>query len=114
MAIRKPGAVVGTLAENTPPTLEAAAKNLASQLPGAKQVESQSVGTIDTSAEAAKVDYKAEERSRIAGQVRMHCVVAALQSPAGPAFAPTEEAYMALVLKLADLAFEYTFKGEQR
>jgi hypothetical protein len=75
-------------------------------LPGAKQVESQTV------APAAKVDYKAEERRRIEGQVRMHCIIAAIQSPAGPAFAPTKEAYLALVNELADVAFAYTFKGE--
>lgn len=79
-------------------------------LPGAKQVESKPT-EVNTKA-PAKVDYKAEERAKIAGQVRMHCIVAALQSPAGPAFAPTEEAYLVLVQKMADLAFEYTFLGE--
>jgi hypothetical protein len=60
-------------------------------LPGASQVQGLKEPGEKT---AMKVDYKAEERARIAGQVRMHCVVAALQSPAGPAFAPTEEAYL--------------------
>lgn len=86
------------------------AEAVAAALPGAKQVE---YTHVTDSAPATKVDYKAEERARIAGQVRMHCIVAALQSPAGPAFAPTEEAYIALVTKLADLAFEYTFQGEK-
>jgi hypothetical protein len=78
-------------------------------LPGATQV----VNQPEVKA-APKVDYKAEERTRIAGQVRMHCIVAALQSPAGPAFAPTAEAYLDLVKKLADVAFEYTFQGESK
>lgn len=80
-------------------------------LPGAKQVENAPV--LGGQQTATKTDYKAEERARIAGQVRMHCIVAALQSPAGPAFAPTTEAYLALVKQLADLAFEYTFQGEK-
>jgi hypothetical protein len=62
---------------------------------------------------ATKVDYKAEERARVAGQVRMHCINAALQSPAGPAFAPTAEAYKVLVKELADLAFEYSFQDQK-
>lgn len=92
--------------------LRKSAPEAAPALPGATQVTSAPASDVPTA--TLKVDYKAEERARIQGQVRMHCIIAALASPAGPAFAPTAEAYEAWVKKLADIAYEYTFQGESK
>jgi hypothetical protein len=97
MALRKPGEVA---------TAPAAA------LPGASQV-TDDTAKVDTLGTAKPFDYKAAEAKKIRGQVRMHSILAALQSPAGPAFSPTAEEYDKWLVKMADIAVEYTFAEEK-
>jgi hypothetical protein len=47
----------------------------------------------------------------VRGQVRMHAVIGALQSPAGHVFAATPAEYDAWVKRAADLVVSYTFEG---
>jgi hypothetical protein len=95
MAIRKPGTPV--------------AEAPAAALPGASQVTSAAPVAV-----APKVDYAARDAQKIRGQVRMHAILAALQSPAGPAFSPTAEGYETWVTKMADIAVAYTFAEETK
>jgi hypothetical protein len=96
MAIREPGTPV--------------AEAPAAALPGASQVTA-----VPQAANAApKVDYAARDAQKIRGQVRMHAILAALQSPAGPAFSATAEMYETWLLKMADIAVTYTFAEEAK